>query len=332
MTVLFVSRKKYSDVGGLSRFAKELAKNFPSSYLLSPSSLTLILKLPFLKIDHIHLCDFTLLPVGLFLKLIFGKTLTATGQGLDTSFPNFLYRIIIKICLNWVDGVVTSSYVIKKLTESLYKKRVEVIYQGISIDHLKNPVFTSLPDLKGKLVLITVGNLVPRKGHVWFIKKVMTKLPENYIYLIVGGGPKKEEIQQIVNQYYLTKTVILLGQLSDAEVGFVLKRSDIFVCANQKLEGDVEGLGMAWAEAAALGLPVIASNVDGIPEIIRDGKNGILVKPSPQAFIQALDHLKSPRFRKKLGSKASVYTRGHFSWKKAAKEYFNFFDQVSGKN
>lgn len=330
MRVLFVSRKKYSDFGGLARFAKELTKHFPqNSLLLSPDKLFLPL-----KADHIHLCDMTLLSIGVLLKLLLGKPLTVTAQGKDVVFNNPFYQLLISFCLRWCDGITCSSKIIKAalLKRFPQAKNVLVIYQGICLDWAQNPILFSLPDSSGKIVLISLGNLVARKGHLWFIENVMTKLPKQFIYLIVGDGPQRDKIKKIIKQHHLNKRVYLLGRLTDSQLAYVFKNADIFICPNQQIKGDIEGLGMAWAEAAAFGLPVIASKVDGIPEVIIDGKNGIVVPPKPQSFIDTILKLKRPGIRKSLGQKARLYTKKRFSWEKSTLSYLKFFQELAGKS
>lgn len=327
MRVLFISRKKSSDIGGLSRFALNLTSRFPHPYyLLSPDSLITLVKLPFLKFDLIHLCDATLLPLGVILKLLFRKPLTLTAHGLDITYRNIIYQRMLRLLLPKADAVIVDSQAARGLLDSfrLQKEKISIIPPGIAINHLKSPNPHNLPNLKGKIVLLTVGNLVLRKGHVWFLKNVFSKLSDDFTYVIVGNGP----LAHLGGGLGRTPRVILTGRLTDHQLAYIYSLADIYVCPNQHIKGDFEGFGISVGEAAAMGLPVVASNVDGIPQIIKDDKNGILVEPVPQAFIEAINRLKSPTLRKSLGTKAKLYTKTHYNFQKTAKKYKEVFDSA----
>lgn len=336
MKILFISRKRLTDWGGLARFTQELTSNFPSPYyLLTPSLTSLISLIPHISlISHIHLCDATLLPLGVLLKLIFRKPLTLTIHGLDITYPNRLYQTILIVLLSKADTIILDSQAALPLISkfNLPKEKVFIINPGISITYLNSPnhpYLPNLPNLKGKLILLTVGNLVLRKGHVWFIRKVLRKLPSQFIYIVVGEGEQREDIERTIKRLRLNSRVFLPGALPHPQLAYIYHIAHIYVCPNQQIEGDFEGFGLAAGEAAAMGLPVVASAIDGIPEVIKDGKNGILVEPTPQAFITAIIRLKNPNLRKKLGQKAKIYTRKNYSWQKAVKKYTKVFEKLT---
>lgn len=325
MHVLFLSRKRKSDVGGLARFYNELSSRFPKKG----------------KIDLIHLCDTTLLPLGILLKVILQKPLTVTAHGLDLTYPNWFYQKMLKLFLPSVDAIILVSHQVKLLLKpfNIPEEKIHIIPSGISVSHLKSFYPTkpwrsgaNLPYFPNKLILLTVGNLVSRKGHEWFISKVLKNLSQDFIYLIVGDGPRKNSIKSLINKLKLTERILLLGSLTDAQLGYLLKKADIYVSPNQHLPGNFEGFGIAAGEAATMGLPVVASKVEGIPEVIRHNQNGWLVKPEPEAFISSLNKLKNPNLRKKLGQKASHFTKLNFTWSETAQAYLKVFQQLIDKN
>lgn len=330
MKVLFISRKKSDGYGGLSRFYTELSANFPSiHYNLSPQSLATFLKLPYLRLTHIYLCDATLLPLGVLLKSILNKPLIVTAHGLDLTFTNPLYQMLLRWLLPKTDAIVLDSNPAKSLLDGFnLSQPVEIINPGVSIKHLRKSKAFSLPNLGGKIALATVGNLVKRKGHGWFIENVFTKLPKGFIYLIVGDGPERNSILKMIKKFHLKKRVFLLGRLTNPQLSFVLKNTDIYVCPNQKTKQNFESFSIATAEAAALGLPVVASRVDGIPEAIRHGKNGLLVSPNAFSFINTLTQLNSKK-RQLLSSKARAFTLKYHSWNKAIQKYLKVFQTFS---
>lgn len=323
MRALIISRKNREGYGGLNRFFAEFVAHYPKASLtISPRNFYNIFKIPFNRLDVIYLCDATLLPLGIILKTMLKKPLFVTAHGLDLTFPNHLYQLMLNKILPKSDGVILDSNPARKLISkfNLPKDKIFVINPGVSTDHLTNSKAIKLPNVKNKTVLLTVGNLVNRKGHVWFIKNVFPKLPHNFIYVVIGDGPKRDEITALIDNLHLKKRVILLGRLSNMQLSFVFKRADIYICPNQKEADNFESFGIATAEAVAMGLPVIASRVDGIPEAIKSGKNRLLVNPKPSSFIDALKDLKNLKKRP---------PKKYNNWEKSLQKYLEVFNTVS---
>jgi glycosyltransferase involved in cell wall biosynthesis len=104
--------------------------------------------------------------------------------------------------------------------------------------------------------------------------------------LIVGDGPLRKQLEMATRQLMMDQAVVFTGIRQD--VFSLLQTSDIFVLPSQ----DREGLGVALIEAMAVGLPVIGTNLGGIPEVIEDGENGFLVSPrNPEQLAEALKKL-----------------------------------------
>lgn len=328
MSILFISRKRPSDYGGLSRFTNELSRRFPkTNYLLVVTSLRSWIAIPWKKIDLIHLCDLSLLPIGVMIKTIIHRPLTATVHGLDLVYPNNFYQKIIKFFSPKIHALIVDSPLLEKNLVNLpltIKKEI-VINPGISIDHLKKTEPFKIPiNIKGKKVLLTVGNLVKRKGQFWFIKNVMTKLNKDYVYLIVGDGPERSRIQSLIRHMSLMSQISLIGQIDNQKLAWLYQQTDIYICPNQKIPHDFEGFGIAAGEATALGVPVIASRVDGLPKVIHDRKNGLIVDPTPEAFIKAIKKISQIKFIKN-------YTLKSLNWDKTIKEYSQVFKEVIDK-
>ncbi|ACV63626.1 glycosyl transferase group 1 [Desulfofarcimen acetoxidans DSM 771] len=159
--------------------------------------------------------------------------------------------------------------------------RIEVIYNGI-------PKY-SVPAAEPKKIFVvgTVANLRPEKGYDVMLEalaKVKTELRDvvTIKYLIAGEGKLREELTKKINSLGLNEQVELLGMVNN--VVKVLYELDLFV-----LPSYTEGMPNALLEAMSAGKCVIASRVGGIPEIIEDGHNGLLVEPGdPEKLCRAL--------------------------------------------
>lgn len=156
-------------------------------------------------------------------------------------------------------------------------------------------------NLEDKKILLTVGRLVKRKGHQWFIANVIPKLPKDTIYLIAGDGEEKENIAQTITKLGLEKRVFLLGRISDELKKDLYNSSDLFIIPNINIKGDMEGLGIVAIEAGSAGLEAIASNTEGIRDAIVNGKTGWLVETgNSKDFI---DKINGQRIKKEIITK-----------------------------
>lgn len=140
---------------------------------------------------------------------------------------------------------------------------------------------------------------------------------------IAGDGPQRENILELVDQLELRDCVGFLGWA--AEFPATLAKWDIFVIPSRE-----EAFGVAAIEAMAAGLPVVASNVGGLPEIVQDGETGWLVPPGdPQELAGQLRRLLlHPEERWRMGSQGHVYARTHFSEERMAAQIAEIYDEL----
>jgi glycosyltransferase involved in cell wall biosynthesis len=132
--------------------------------------------------------------------------------------------------------------------------------------------------------IVTVTRLRPPKDTLTLIE-ALGRAPELPTLTIVGDGPDRAAIEQAIEARGLGARVVLVGDVADA--GSYLDRAAVFVLSTKS-----EGMPMAVLEAMAAGLPVVASAVGGIPEIVVDGQTGLLVQPGdPEALTAALRRL-----------------------------------------
>jgi glycosyltransferase involved in cell wall biosynthesis len=154
-----------------------------------------------------------------------------------------------------------------------------------------------------------VGRLEEQKGHVYLIDAIAELLPNHpeVKCVILGEGPAHEELQQRINTRGIGASMGLLGEQS--EITAWLSAFDVFV-----LPSLWEGIPNALLEAMALGLPVIASDVDGVPETVVHDLSGILVKPGDvKALVQSLqDMIEDASLRERLGREAKNVVNENF--------------------
>ncbi len=280
----------------------------------------------FKQIDHIYIGDALLAPLGLILKLYSGIKTSITIHGLDIIFDFPGYQFIIPFSVSKLDNIICVSH--KTMAECVKRgipdSKCKVIPWGIYPNEWVEKVSkTSLTRILGinllsKKILVTVGRLVKRKGVYWFIDNIFPELPENMIYIIVGEGPERNQIESLIFKKELQNRVLLLGKINKKNLRVIYNSADLFIMPNIQVNGTIEGFGMVAIEASSTGLPVIANNIDGISDAIKNNLTGILVPPnSNKSMIQAINTCKLKR------SQVRKTTMQNYSWQKVARQYYD---------
>jgi glycosyltransferase involved in cell wall biosynthesis len=326
VNLLFITRKYPPSVGGMEKvsydLSNELSKKIPTTiiswggsqkwlfYFLPKAFFQSLFFIPSKKITNIHLADGLLAPLGLALKIITRRKVTVTVHGLDITYKNKLYQAIIPYCLSKLDKVVciSSATQAECINRGIPANKCTVIPWGVYPNEFKIKATRKAlekiagMELKNKKVLITVGRLVKRKGVSWFVENVMPKLGSNYIFLVAGDGPERPDIQNVIKAQNLQDRVKLLGKVSDLDKKILYNTADVFVMPNIKVEGDIEGFGIVALEAISTGLPVLASDIVGIKEIIIEGSTGRLFEleniKHAMKILQQMENIKRGTVRK----------------------------------
>jgi colanic acid/amylovoran biosynthesis glycosyltransferase len=151
-------------------------------------------------------------------------------------------------------------------------------------------------DPTGTLRLITVARLVEVKGIEFAIRAIASLPPDHRgrtRYDIVGDGPLRERLSALIDELALRDHITLRGALPHDDVARALDSAHIAILPSIITpSGQREGLGLSLAEAMATGLPVIATNTGGIPELVEDNVSGYLVAPQdPSALAAKIERL-----------------------------------------
>jgi phosphatidylinositol alpha-1,6-mannosyltransferase len=144
--------------------------------------------------------------------------------------------------------------------------------------------------------LITVGRLVARKGQDRTIEAVasLSSVHPDLRYEIVGDGPDRGRLRDLIARHGLRDRVVLRGRLTGAALERAYARADLFVMpAREEPGGDTEGYGLVYLEAGARGLPVIGGRTAGAAEAVQHEQTGLLVDApnDPQAVAAAISRM-----------------------------------------
>lgn len=232
----------------------------------------------------------------------------ATHRGKIESFPKWR-QILHNLLIN--SGMARTLIAVSQQTrqlaidEGVSADRITVIPNGVTpLDTLSVNRMECREELglgEGDIFLLSVGRLTYQKGHEYLVQampQVIKRFPQAKAG-ICGEGPLRSQLQSQIMELGLSDHVKLLG--SRVDVSPIFASADIFV-----LPSRWEGLSRALMEAMAAGIPVIASRVDGIRDLITDGVHGLLVSSEDPKSLEAsiLQLLEDPQMMKKMGAAA----------------------------
>jgi phosphatidylinositol alpha-1,6-mannosyltransferase len=185
---------------------------------------------------------------------------------------------------------------------------------------------------EGALLLVSVGRHQERKGFQWFADEVMPRLPADVLYLVTGEGPMTPRIQAAIDRHGLGGRARLLGKVPEEMLRTLYRGGDLFIMPNVHVPGDIEGFGVVMLEAGLCGLPVVAADLEGISDVVREGENGHLA-PSRDAGAFAAAVLRHRGDREALAAasrSAARYTARTYSWTGVAERFVEVFRERIG--
>ena len=240
--------------------------------------------------------------------------------GYYNSFLTGIFIIVEKIAAEFTDKIIT-------LTEKGVEEHVKfgiapenkfiAIHSGIRADKF----FSEPVDINNKrnqlgipqnsLLIGTAGRLVPIKGHK-YLMQAMSQINKklNVILLVIGDGYLRENLEQQAKQSGISNRIKFLGFRND--IAEILSILDIFI-----LPSINEGMGRTLVEAMFLSKPIIATNVGGIPDLVKNDKSGILVPPKdPTAIANAIQQLlENKTLAKEMGKTGREIVKNEFTEK-----------------
>lgn len=247
-------------------------------------------------------------------------------------FPerSLFHRKIIKYSLGQADIITVTSKMLEKLTGEFAspKKRLIRIPFGVDLNKFR-------PESReNKKTGITLGVIkrLDRKYGIEYLIKAFALVEKRYSdtrLLIVGDGSLRSKLKKLAFQLGCDKKIKFLGNVPHFQIPKILNEMDIFVMPSLQ-----ESFGVAALEASACQLPVIASNVGGVPEVILDKKTGLLIPPQdPSAIAEAVIYLiENPDLRQKLGEFGRNFVMKNYDWHENAKRMENLYQKVLRKN
>ncbi|MBZ4643312.1 MAG: glycosyl transferase [Deferribacteraceae bacterium] len=278
-----------------------------------------------IKPDIVHSHDAHSLTPLVIIKMLGKDFKLLHTRRVDFSIKKNIFSAI-KYTNKYVDKVIAISEAVKNIliNDGVDNSKIEVIYSGVEF---KNPDDYNCPEdlkkiLEGYFVIGCIANFADHKDHKTLIKAFDKAYEENkkIKLLLVGDGPLFNEVVDFAKTLPCFSNIIFTGFRDD--VYSCLKCMDVFAMTSKE-----EGLCTSIIDALSFGIPVVATKVGGIPEIVKDGVNGYLaeVKNSSkiaELFLYSLDS--------KFNKNNLIYSVKEFSFEKMTFNYKKIYKRIMG--
>lgn len=306
--------------------------------------LKLLVELPVkvysLKPDVILFSSMVSASLCFFLRNLIPVPMVAINHGQDVTMPVSVYQRFLPFVFRRLDGVISVS----KATLEASEKRGLKRGKGVALPN-GYPVSSDMPtmtkeearnylrrkfnmELDNRKILVSVGRQVKRKGHYWFIDKVLPKINSEIVYILVGDGPEHDKINELVNERHLDRKVWLLGKQPDQTVDNLYTAADLFIMPNIYVPGDMEGFGIVLLEANIHGTPFVASRLEGIRDVINEGVNGYGVAAGDnKAYAGKINALLNGNLKETM-NRCRSYVINNYDWKIVAGRYVTFLEGI----
>lgn len=226
-------------------------------------------------------------------------------------------------------GEFTRNAIASALTAKAKSAMVKIA-PGIDVDHFSPSDASALRQSLGladKKVIVSVGRLVHRKGQDHLIEsmpEILEVVPNAHL-LLVGQGPYRDYLQQLVTKNALEDSVTFIGRIQYADLPQYICVGDIFAMPSRsRLMGlEVEGLGIVYLEASACGLPVLAGNSGGAPDAVLHNETGLVVDgtDNKQIATAAIELLTKEDSARKMGEVGRQWIIGKWRWEIWSKDF-----------
>jgi len=262
---------------GLWHYPEEFIK----TWMLFPKAVRFAREMEEARVEHLH-AHWASYPTtaALFISLLTDIPYSFTCHAHDVYLFEALFPEKLKHCA-------FASPAHEHVRQELLRKcaggdqaKALVLRVGVDVDQFERVPYHRKHDAPWQM--LAVGRLAPMKGHIYLIRALAQLVASGARVQckMVGEGPLRGELEAEIRSHGLEETVLLLGARPNEEVRRSLSEADVFVLPSIVApDGQTEGIPFALMEAMACGLPVVASEVGGIRELVRHEENGLMVSP-----------------------------------------------------
>ena len=280
--------------------------------------------------------------IGLHLERFFGLPFVIYAHGNEILAAHTSNWPKPRLALQRASRVLANSHFISSLLRNagVDESRIVIVHPGCDVSHYRPT--TPRPGLRERLLggrigptLLTVGNLVERKGHDTVLKAlpaILRSIPD-VTYLIIGDGPFRPNLERLAESLGVRGSVVFAGRVEAGILPECLAICDVFVMTSRARldQFDVEGFGLVYLEANACGKPVIGGRSGGIVDAVEHESTGLLVDPVDEKDVAhaVVRLLKDRDLARKLGEQGMLRVRREFTWQHMVERVRTVLSDVS---
>jgi glycosyltransferase involved in cell wall biosynthesis len=233
-----------------------------------------------------------------------------------------------------VDCFIAASDAIRRMliADGVPAERAVTVHEGIDLEHVRAAPLVDVHQAfwlpHHAPVVGNVAALVPHKGqrHLIEAARLVIRAIPDARFLILGEGERRDSLERLIRDHHLEKHVLLPGFRTD--VLGCIKAFDLYVTSSVS-----EGLGTSLLDAMACSRAVVGTRAGGIPEIIEDGRTGVLVEPRDHAALasQIVRLLNDPELRRRMGAAGLARVAERFTVERMVAETAAVYERVAGR-
>ncbi len=252
--------------------------------------------------------------------------LSVWGMDITDSPRNPIMKQIVRYSLKKSERIFCTSNYLLEQTRPLTSDNKKLVHIPFGIDIERFAPANRL--LREKIVIGSTKSFEAKYGIMNLVKafEMVSKKYKDIELLLIGSGSMKGEVQTYVNKSHCHRSVTLLDAVDIDEIPGLINQMDIYVMPSVS---NSETFGVAALEASACGIPVIGSNIGGIPEVIEHEITGLLVPPDDiEALVSALDRLIDSRnLRDVMGKAGRTFVKKNYLWENNVHELISYYNQ-----
>lgn len=241
------------------------------------------------------------------------------------SFDYMEKRILKKLKLGIAVSEELRSEAIHRLR--IEHQKIQFIPNGVDVEQFQPGLLTSLTSSKLSLpnrYALFVGKLEARKG-VHYLLQSMKRNPNLIDVVVAGGGPEFDQLTRMASKLGLSEKVHFLGPVEFNDLREIYSGASFLIVPSL-----AEGLPLVMLEGMSSGLPVVASKISGMEQVLEDGMNGFLIRPGDvNGLAQAINRLwTDENLTEKMGDNARKKIVSNYSWRSVARQLLDAYEGV----
>lgn len=292
------------------------------------------------RYDVAHFADLSLFPIAYWHSLVSPEAVRIVSvHGLDLLFGHQLGILptIYRQFLVWArrrdcaDHFIANSRNTARICAESGFSPVTAVPLGVRLNEAHSLNDCHAPELPNERYLLFVGRVVKRKGVRWFAEQVLPALTSDVKLYVVGKIHDNDEAAALRRN----PRIKVHEYVTDSVLDLLMTGATAIIMPNlpSEAQGDVEGFGLVAVESAAVGVPVVASRLEGIIDAIQDGVTGFLVEPAdPCQWREVLQELLdwNDAERANFTKRAREVVREAYSWSRVASDTCAIYERALG--